>query len=86
MGNMNWKQSETGSYFSEHITEMYLGDKHPKYHVLNNPDDAGWVIGQFYTFTGEYVPLEEEGEERLVFTTSDEAKTYIETVLEKISD
>ncbi|MFD5853184.1 hypothetical protein ACFWGC_23820 [Cytobacillus pseudoceanisediminis] len=82
MEKTNWHQSETGSYFSYHITVTYSGEKEPKYHVLEMPD--GWVIGVFYGFVGEYVPLEEEHEERLFFSTSEEAKDYIDKVLEQI--
>lgn len=83
MGNTNWKKGDLGSYFSHHITERYLGDEEPKYHVLENPDGEGWVIGQFYGFVGEYVPLEEEGEERLTFSTAEEAMKYVDEELEK---
>lgn len=79
----SWLHSESESYFSRHITEGYLGDDVPKYHVLQNPDGAGWVIGQFYGFVGEYVPLEEEGEERQTFSTAEEAMNYVESTLEK---
>lgn len=84
MEHTNWKQNEQGSYFSHHITVTYLGDEEPKYHVLENPDGEGWVIGVFYTFIGgEYVPLEEDGEERLIFSTAEEAKQYVDVELEK---
>jgi hypothetical protein len=83
MKKTNWNLSETGSYFSYHITVTYLGEQVFKYHVLENPDDYGWVIGVFYSFIGEYVPLEEDGEERLIFLSSEEAKNYVDMVLER---
>lgn len=82
MEDKNWKQGDLDSYFSHHITETYLGDEEPKYHVLPNPDGEGWVIGQFYPFVGEYVPLEEEDEERLVFQTAEKAMQYVDAELE----
>lgn len=81
MNNTNWVKSEIG-YLSNHILVSYLGDDEPRYHVLENPDGDGWVIGVFYTFIGEYAPLEEEGEERLIFQTHEEAKEYVELELE----
>lgn len=83
MKNTNWKQIEQESYFSYHIIVNFLGNSEPKYHVLKNPDGDGWVIGVFYSFVGgEYVPLEEDGEERLVFPTSEEAMNYVDLELE----
>lgn len=75
--NQNWIESN-GSHFSYHISVKYLGEDEPKYHVLQNPKGEGWIIGVFYGFTGEYVPLEEEGEERLIFNSASEAKKYCE--------
>ncbi|PKR83018.1 hypothetical protein [Heyndrickxia camelliae] len=77
--NTNWKQTEHESYFSYHIIVSYFGDLEPKYHVLKNADGEGWVIGVFYSFIGEYVPLE-EGENQLVFPTSKEAMNYVDMV------
>lgn len=80
----DWKEGDNGSYFSHHIMISYCGDDEPKYHVLKNPDGEGWVIGVFYTFIGgEYVPLEEDGEERLVFDTAEAAMNYVDLELEK---
>ena len=87
MENSNWKHGEyeKESYFSSHILITYLGDEYPKYHVLRNPDGDGWVIGVFYPFIGgEYVPLEEEGEERLIFQTCEYAMSHVDIVLEKL--
>lgn len=76
-----WMQSDD-SYFSYHLTIVYLGDKVPKYHVLQNPDGDGWVIGVFYPLIGgEYIPLEEDGEERLVFSTAEEAMNHVDGLL-----
>ena len=86
LNDTKWNESDTGSYFSNHITVKYLGDEEPKYHVLLNPEDGGWVIGVFYTFIGEYVPLEEEGEKRLVFSCSEEAQHYVDFVLDSFQD
>lgn len=67
-----------------HLTIVYLGDKVPKYHLLANPDGDCWVIGVFYPFIGgEYVPLEEDGEERLVFSTAEEEMNHVDGELEK---
>lgn len=83
MENSKWELSDTETYFSYHITVTYYGDKLPKYHVLENPDGEGWVIGVFYGFIGgEYVPLDEDGEERLVFPTAEDAMNYADMVLE----
>lgn len=78
-----WSKGDLDSYFSHHITTMYLGDIVPTYHVLENPDGDGWVIGMFYGFVGEYVPLEEEGEERLVFPSAEDAMNHVDTKLNK---
>lgn len=78
----NWKESVSESFFSHHILIPQLDE--PKYHVLRNPDGDGWVIGEFYTFTGEYVPLEEGvEEEKLTFPTQVEAMNYVDIKLEK---
>ncbi|GAB6440077.1 hypothetical protein CON36_32965 [Bacillus cereus] len=79
MGNANWKQNQQGGYLSYHINVTYLGNEEPKYHVLKNPDGDGWVIGVFNSLIGgEYVPLEETGEELMIFPTVEEAKNYID--------
>ncbi len=84
MENTNWTEGVHGTYFSYHILITYLGEQEPLYHVLDNPDGDGWVIGVFYSFIGgEYVPLEEVGEERLVFQTAEEAMNYVDIVLER---
>lgn len=76
----NWKQSVNESYFSYHIIIAHHNE--PKYHVLKNPDGEGWVIGEYYTFTREYVPLEEgEEEKRLTFPTEIVAMNYVDQVL-----
>ncbi|EAR66202.1 hypothetical protein B14911_10722 [Bacillus sp. NRRL B-14911] len=69
-------------YYSHHILIRYLGEKLPKYLVLENPDGYGWVIGVFFPFVGEYAPLEEEGEDRLAFHTAKEARTYVDNNLD----
>lgn len=76
----NWKKNYT-NYFSYHILVNYLGDYIPKYTVLENPDGDGWVIGIFFSFIGEYAPLEEDDEPRLVFNTEYQAKQYVDTLL-----
>jgi hypothetical protein len=81
MMKTSWKY-DIVSYFSHHILISHLGEQEPKYHVLKNPDGDGWVIGVFYTFTGEYVPLEEADEERLVFQTAEAAMKYVDVELE----
>jgi hypothetical protein len=81
MNNTNWIKGDFDNYFSNHITVKYLGDNIPKYHVLENPEGNGYVIGQFYPFVGEYVPLEEDGEERLVFETAEAAKNHVDNNL-----
>lgn len=78
----NWKQNEFGTYYSYHIFVIHYGEQEPKYHVLENPDGDGWVIGVFYPFYSEYVPLEENGEERLVFPTAKAAFEYVDFELE----
>ncbi|MEK3993081.1 hypothetical protein [Robertmurraya sp. FSL R5-0851] len=79
----HWTRSEQGGYFSYHILITYLGNKEPKYHVLKNPDGDGWVIGVFYSFIGgEYVPLEEDGEEPLIFSTATDGMNYVDEELE----
>ncbi|WP_066415244.1 hypothetical protein [Sutcliffiella cohnii] len=84
MENTNWKKSDLGNYYSYHILVTFLGDQEPKYHVLKNPSGDGWVIGVFYSFIGgEYVPLEEDDEERLVFQIAEEAMNYVDKELEK---
>lgn len=84
MKNTNWKQNQQGGYLSYHINVTYLGNEEPKYHVLKNPDGDGWVIGVFNHFIGgEYVPLEETGEELMIFPTAEEAKNYIDVKSEK---
>lgn len=56
-----------------------LHHNEPKYHVLKNPDGEGWVIGEYYTFTREYVPLEEgEEENRLIFQSEVDAMNYVD--------
>lgn len=84
MKNTNWNQNQQGGYLSYHINVTYLGNVEPKYHVLKNPDGDGWVIVVFNSFIGgEYVPLEEAGEELMIFPTAAEAKNYIDVKLEK---
>lgn len=78
---MDWQKNENDIYYSNHILTTYLGDQLPKYNVLENPDGEGWVIGIFFGFIGEYAPLEEENEERLIFNTANEAMQYIDIYL-----
>lgn len=76
-----WKQSETGSFYSEHHLTKYLGDLIPKYHVVEESNE--WMIGIFYGYTGEYVPLDEVIDDyQLRFSTPGEAKTHVDIVLE----
>jgi hypothetical protein len=73
----NWEQGVNESYFSNHI--LIAHNNEPKYHVLKNPDGEGWVIGEFYTFIKEYVPLEEgEEEKRLIFQSEIDAMDYVD--------
>lgn len=80
MEKTEWRKEYT-NYFSYHILIRYLGEQLPKYTILENPDGQGWVIGIFFSFIGEYAPLEEEGEERLIFQTAEEAQRYVDTHL-----
>lgn len=83
-----WIKNEFDNYFSDHINVIHLGKHVPKYHVLKDPDnESGWVIGVFYSFIGgEYVPLEEIDEEKLIFSSPQEAFYYIEHELEDITE
>ncbi|MCM3444012.1 hypothetical protein ACUIJN_25980 [Metabacillus halosaccharovorans] len=81
MENPNWIEDDFNNYFSHHILTAHRGEKIPTYHVLQNPDGDGWVIGIYFPFIREYAPLEEEDEERLTFESSEEAKKYVDDVL-----
>lgn len=82
MNNSNWVLTDSDSYVSYHLLTTYLGEKVPIYHIILDPDNKGWIIGMFYGFTGgEYVPLEEDGEEQLVFSIASEAMNYVDSVL-----
>ncbi|KZE67975.1 hypothetical protein AWM68_17540 [Fictibacillus phosphorivorans] len=77
-----WVQNELGNYLSFHIMIPYFNDQYPKYHVLKKSEHDEWVIGVFYKMIGEYVPLEDEGEEQLVFDTAEKAISYVDIELE----
>jgi hypothetical protein len=73
----DWEKGVNESYFSNHVMIPHYNE--PKYHVLKNPDGEGWVIGEFYTFIKEYVPLEEgEEEKRLIFQSEIDAMDYVD--------
>lgn len=76
-----WKESETGSFYSEHRLVPYLGSLEPQYHIVE--DSGKWMIGQFYGYTGEYAPLEDEN---LSFISSEEAKNYVDNIILKGSN
>lgn len=76
---IDWREEDVNRFFSYHKTITYYGDEIPKYLVLENPDGDGWIIGMFYPFIGgEYVPLEEAGDVRLIFSTLKSAKNYVD--------
>lgn len=78
-GGLAWQLTDFGSFLSLHVLTKHYGDWYPKFSVLSNPDGPGWVVGQYYSFVGEYVPIEQdENINTLVFATAGIAMRLID--------
>lgn len=78
-GGLSWQLTDLGRYLSLHVLTKHSGDWYPKFCVISNPDGPGWLIGQYFPFVGEYVPIEQdENINTLVFATAGIAMRLID--------